>query len=906
MTEHDTQNRSPETAAADRPQSPEPARKQPGILAEIKLDRPPFSGGRGCFFEDAALSSARKLISSGGVQIESINLQGCFAGVFGSVRSEEGEEQAVSLLVQKTIQGQWLIDGKAGAARAQTKEVTAVLIAALIDVGVHPPIECLPSDEPRPADEASPCVETPAAPYNFEDDLRPYINLFCEDVRAGILHWDESELRNILESLILMRIDSPSDELLGVLRGMGIKQVAEIYPCDEIQPEFLDCYAYTGARRATQELFWADFLANRRRELEALDCDIDIDDGLNLNVIDAEEWYGEIKTDGDPEEATDWFSFECGIKVDGQRVNIIPGIAKYLEGKPTGFSLTEFEKLDADAKVPVLVDTGRYVAIPAHKLKNILGILTELFDRTPLTVDEQLMVHPVRAAQLTTYEGEDKIVSKAPKKLLKLAEDIETLKPKVDVDAPEEFQATLRPYQQDGFEWLQFLREQGVGGILADDMGLGKTMQTLCHLHAEKLSGRADLPSLVLAPKSVVPGWAKEAKKFAPNMRVLTLQGADRKKYYSVLNHADLVVTSYPVLLRDAEELLNQPFHYVVLDEAHTIKNSRSSITRTAYRIDARHRLCLSGTPIENHLGEMWSQFHFLMPGFLGSEEAFSRCFRNPIEKYRDENRRKRLAERVAPFMLRRVKSLVAKDLPEKTEIIKKVELNDQQIEIYEAVRASLQKEVREEIARHGVEASQLLVLEALMKLRQVCCHPRLVMLPTAQKAETCAKFEMMMEWLPDMVKEGRRILIFSQFTRMLDIMEERLDKLGLKYQTLTGQSKDRGDMVDTFQAGKVPIFLISLRAGGTGITLTKADTVIHYDPWWNPALESQATDRAYRIGQQNPVFVYKLISEGTIEDKILMLQEKKRALFEGILEGTPQKLAFSEKELNNLLAPIG
>ncbi|MDF1811003.1 MAG: DEAD/DEAH box helicase, partial [Verrucomicrobiales bacterium] len=565
-----------------------------------------------------------------------------------------------------------------------------------------------------------------------------------------------------------------------------------------------------------------------------------------------------------------------------------------------------FDQLPEDARVPLMMEEGKFIAVPAKKLHTILGILTELFDRTPLTDDDKIKIHPVRAAQITAMDGEEKIVSKAPEKLKKLGQDFEELCPKADPQAPKDFQATLRPYQKDGFEWLQFLREQGVGGILADDMGLGKTIQTLCHLHYEKISGRADLPTLILAPKSVVPGWAKEAKKFAPSLTVMTLQGPDRKKYYPMMGHADLVVTSYPVLLRDAEEILLQPFHYVVLDEAHTIKNSASQITRVAYRIDARHRLCLSGTPIENHLGELWSQFHFLMPGFLGSEEAFCRCFRNPIEKYRDESRRKRLAERVAPLMLRRTKTLVATDLPEKTEIIKKVELNDQQIEIYEAVRASLQNEVREEIARHGVEGSQLLVLEALMKLRQVCCHPKLVLLPTAQKADTCAKFEMMMEWLPDMVREGRRILIFSQFTRMLDIMEKRLDKMGLKYQTLTGQSKDRGGMVDTFQSGQVPIFLISLRAGGTGITLTKADTVIHYDPWWNPALESQATDRAYRIGQQNPVFVYKLISEGTIEDKILMLQEKKRALYEGIFENTPQKLSFSEKELDNLLAPIG
>lgn len=829
------------------------------------------------------------MVGSDLVKVESINLQGSFAGIFGLVQVPGSDSpDKISLLLQKTIDGEWLLDGKSGAARTGKRSVSvaALLLGALAEQG---------RDVSFSQDE-SPEEDAPD---------KPKFKIFSEDVRAGILHWDESELRTVLENLTLVEITHPTDEILRKIKGMGIKKVAETYPCDEIMPGYHECFAYTGVRRSTQELFWADFLANRRREIEELGCEIEIAPSIAIDVVEPSDWYGKIKQDARPEEAVDWFSFECGIKIEGESVNIIPSLVKYLESKPRGFSLTEFDKLPEDAKVPLHMDAGRYLAIPARKLRNILGILTELFDRTPLTSEETIQVHPIRAAQLTKLEGEDELVSEAPESLRKMAEDFESLKPKTNPETPKDFQATLRPYQQDGFEWLQFLREQGVGGILADDMGLGKTIQTLCHLHAEKVSGRANLPTLILAPKSVVPGWAKEAKKFAPCLNVLTLQGPDRKKYYPVMGYSDLVVTSYPVLLRDAEELLLQSFHYVVLDEAHTIKNSASQITKVAYRIDARHRLCLSGTPIENHLGELWSQFHFLMPGFLGSEEAFSRCFRMPIEKYRDEARRKRLAERVAPLMLRRTKTLVATDLPEKTEIIQKVELSEQQIEIYEAVRASLQKEVKDEIARHGVEGSQLLVLEALMKLRQVCCHPKLVLLPTAQKAESCAKFEMMMEWLPDMVREGRRILIFSQFTRMLTIIEQALDKLGLHYQTLTGQSKDRGDMVDRFQSGEVPIFLISLRAGGTGITLTKADTVIHYDPWWNPALESQATDRAYRIGQQNPVFVYKLISEGTIEDKILMLQEKKRALFNGILEGTPQKLSFSEKELDNLLAPI-
>jgi SNF2 family DNA or RNA helicase len=255
--------------------------------------------------------------------------------------------------------------------------------------------------------------------------------------------------------------------------------------------------------------------------------------------------------------------------------------------------------------------------------------------------------------------------------------------------------------------------------------------------------------------------------------------------------------------------------------------------------------------------------------------------------------------------MLRRTKSLVATDLPPKTEIVRTVELWPKQVELYEAVRAAVSREVHEEIERFGLEKTKLLVLDALMKLRQVCNHPRLLKLPSAQRAKSSAKMDLLMEWLPLMLEEGRRILIFSQFTGMIDLIEEALRKEGIRFLTLTGQSKDRGKLCDDFQSGKAPVFLISLRAGGTGLNLTLADTVIHFDPWWNPALEAQATDRAYRIGQQNPVFVYKLITAGTIEEKILLLQQKKRALFEGILEGAPQKLSFSEDELGDLLSPV-
>lgn len=846
-------------------------------MAEIDLAASPFAGE---IFSRDALESGLGYLDAGMVRVVAANVQGDFAGIFGEVGGDRkvGKEE-VSLVIHRSG-GSWKVDGRSGNRGGSNDALVAALLMAAMrergaarkdDFGIGRAVLC--------------------------------VDLLSADVRAGILHWDDSEARGVLEAMPLARFSGADPRVETRLREMGLKRLVEMYPWDEIDAEFRQCYGYHAVRRGMQEVFWTDFLANRRGELEALGCVVKVDAGFGFQVVEPLEFYGEFREQEDKE---DWFGFEYGVELGGEKLNLLPSLVRYLESRPAGTTLSTIANWPSRRKIPIeTAEKGKYIAIPAGKLHSILAIVSELFDRDSVSRDGTLQLHKVRAAQVLAGDEGERLVEHAPERLESFAGDIESLKPKVAADAPTDFLATLRPYQQDGFEWLQFLREQGLGGILADDMGLGKTVQTLCHLHAEKAAGRADLPSLILAPKSVVPNWEKEAKKFAPSLKVLALQGANRKKYYSVLRHCDLVVTSYPVLLRDAEELLNQPFHFVVLDEAHTIKNTTSQVTKVAYRIDARHRLCLSGTPIENHLGELWSLFHFLMPGYLGSEESFNRCFRAPIEKDRDEGLRKRLAARVAPLMLRRTKSLVAKDLPPKTEIVRTLDLLPKQVELYEAVRAAVSREVHEEIERLGVEKSRLLVLEALMKLRQVCNHPRLLNLPSAQKTKGSAKMDLFLEMVPSMVEAGRRILVFSQFTGMIEILEEALRKEGIRFLTLTGQSKDRGQLCDDFQAGKAPVFLISLRAGGTGLNLTAADTVIHFDPWWNPALEAQATDRAYRIGQKNPVFVYKLITSGTIEEKILMLQQKKRALFEGILEGTPQKLAFSEDELDDLLAPM-
>ena len=454
-----------------------------------------------------------------------------------------------------------------------------------------------------------------------------------------------------------------------------------------------------------------------------------------------------------------------------------------------------------------------------------------------------------------------------------------------EVTPPPSFTAELRPYQQYGLDWLQHLRANAMAGILADDMGLGKTAQTLAHIAVEDASGRLDCPVLIVVPTSLVANWVSEAAKFVPALRLVVLHGLDRhQRRRNEVYSAQLVVTTYTVLARDIEAMRNIDWHLVVLDEAQAVKNPDTNVSRAVRQLRARHRLCLSGTPVENNLGEIWSQFAFLMPGLLGDRRRFGKRFRTPIERNGDIARRALLGRRLKPFVLRRTKSEVATDLPPKTEIIRRVELEIDQRDLYETIRLSMHEKLRHEIELHSLERNRILVLDALLKLRQVCCDPRLVKLAAARAASeatpgTSSKLVVLMNMLRELAGEGRRALVFSQFTSMLDLIKPELDRAGIGFVELTGATGDRASPVNRFQSGAVPVFLVSLKAGGRGLNLTAADTVIHYDPWWNPAVENQATDRAFRIGQDKPVFVYKLIAAGTVEERILELQAKKGRL---------------------------
>ncbi len=448
---------------------------------------------------------------------------------------------------------------------------------------------------------------------------------------------------------------------------------------------------------------------------------------------------------------------------------------------------------------------------------------------------------------------------------------------------PKTLTAELRDYQQHGYQWLCFLRDAAFHGILADDMGLGKTIQTLSFLLAEKEAGNAEHPSLVVCPTSVASNWVAEAARFTPELKVLKLTGPNRGKLYDKVKKHDVVVTTFALLRLDLNRLSRRSWHAVVLDEAQNIKNPESQTAKAAKRLPARHRLALTGTPLENNLLELWSIFDFLMPGFLDTQQNFKA--RYVIHGAETPEGVEGLRVKIAPFLLRRVKDDVAQELPPKTEQVLQVPLAPSQQELYDKVRAMAKKRVMDAIQSKGLKGSTVTILDALLKLRQVACHPDLVKLDEARDYHDSAKHDLLHELLEEAVAEGHRALIFSQFTGHLKILRQWLDEVGIDYLYLDGRTRKRQALVDRFNRDDgPPLFLISLKAGGTGLNLATADYVIHMDPWWNPAVEAQATDRAHRIGQTKPVFVYKLIAEGTVEEKILELQERKRELFDAVV----------------------
>jgi superfamily II DNA or RNA helicase len=658
---------------------------------------------------------------------------------------------------------------------------------------------------------------------------------------------------------------------------------------------------------------WLSFMMGGVPALRALGWDVVVDDGFPYRIVTASQWYGDL---GPDQRQSAWFNLRLGVMVEGKPVNLLPALTRHLQSSLDG---------DADADGCrigdywlVRLDDGRYLPIEVERIRRIANTLVELLDRDGLN-DEQALSLPRsqggRLAQLTV-DLNGPVLSSQDSSLAALIEDLRTFSGIQALPAPQSFRGTLRHYQQEGLGWLQFLRRFRLGGILADDMGLGKTVQTIAHIALEVESGRLRKPVLIVAPVSALGNWKQELTRFAPELSVHTWHGAQRRKSLSRLNGIQVIITAYPLLLIDSEILLARDFGLVILDEAQMIKNPASKVSQMARALRADGRLCLSGTPVENHLGELWSLFDFLQPGLLGDERHFQRQYRTPIERNGDRTRAEALSARLAPFLLRRTKDLVAKELPPKVEIIESITLDEKQRDFYDGVRLAMHQRIQEVVRQQGLARSQITILDALLKLRQVCCDPRLVRMngagadgsPAALPANAVppsAKLEWLSTVLPELVAEGRRILLFSQFTSMLRLIESVVSELAIPYCLLTGETQDRTAVVQRFQSGEVPLFLISLKAGGTALNLTAADTVIHYDPWWNPAVEAQATDRAHRIGQTKSVFVYKLIAQDTVEERMMQLQADKRVLADRLYtQKSASPTALGAEDLEMLFAP--
>jgi len=665
---------------------------------------------------------------------------------------------------------------------------------------------------------------------------------------------------------------------------------------------------------------WHDFQFDSIPQLQAEGWQFQFADSFHMQIEEADEWYGELEEKDNKE----WFEISLGIELNGQTINLLPSLVELLAQENDPAQMRERILLREHIILPVSEDENnpRWVKLPSARIMGIFDILVELYDKHALNDSGNLEFSKHQGLQLRELLNDPQLKWKGAEQLQALSKKIENFKGIESIVPPEGLQTELRDYQQQGLNWLQFMRDYQFNGILADDMGLGKTVQALAHLLYEKYREKdsdvqPEPPSLVVAPTSLMGNWKREAKRFAPELKILLLHGPDRKALFSEIEKYDVILTTYALMLRDKAFHSEQHYNFVILDESQNIKNARSKTSQVIFKLKAKYRLCMTGTPMENHLGELWSLFHFLMPGFLGTQDRFNRLFRSPIEKQGDYDRQQQLHNRIKPFMLRRTKEMVATELPEKTEMIRTIPLSGKQRDLYETVRLAMDEKVREEISKKGLARSQIMILDALLKLRQTCCDPRLLSLSSAKEVHESAKLDMLMEMVPEMVEEGRKIIIFSQFVKMLGFIEEELQSNKITYSKLTGQTKNRDDVIMDFQEGDAQVFLISLKAGGVGLNLTAADTVIHYDPWWNPAVERQATDRAYRIGQDKPVFVYKLLTEETVEEKILQMQNAKQQLADALYQdkksddsgkNIPAKKGpqFSQEELMDLLNPLG
>ena len=571
------------------------------------------------------------------------------------------------------------------------------------------------------------------------------------------------------------------------------------------------------------------------------------------NVDERKYFIGESQLDIEVRESIDWFDIHAIIKFGDYEI-----------------PFDELRQMMKGNQREITLPNSEIAIIPDAWFVNYSELFA--FMENGEVTDQSMRLKKHHVALIQDLENGNLAQVTMDRKLQKL-KDFETIE---DFPISKQFVGKLRPYQQAGYNWMQFLSSYKFGGCLADDMGLGKTVQTLALLQAEKDKGATNA-TLLIMPTSLVYNWEIEAKKFTPKLKVLVYTGTDRKKDVESFQNYDIVITSYGIIRLDIEILQEYHFHYVILDESQAIKNPGSNIAKSVRKLKSQFRLILTGTPLENSTLDLWSQMSFVNPGLLGTENFFKKEYQYPIEKKQDLHKIKRLNTIIKPFLLRRKKSQVAKDLPEKVGNITYCSMSPEQEEKYEEVKSHFRNQILENIEKKGRNKSQFLLLQGLTQLRQIANHPKMV---DQEYSELSGKLEDIKHMIKSALAENHKILIFSQFVKHLDIVREYLNEQHLQYSYLDGSTRDRQNQVNRFQNDdSIRLFLISLKAGGLGLNLTKADYVFLLDPWWNPAVEAQAVDRAHRIGQKNTVFTYKFITRNTVEEKILSLQKNKLKL---------------------------
>lgn len=830
-------------------------------------------------------------------------------GCVGQIVLETSPSLSATLLKAPSLSG------------AETALVAKRLRAMTASSGVALPIpEQVPSVEWHRVDPI-PCLHLTSAPqeayYYYES--HPRLSKAC--VRLSFLYHDWEIHQPHDEAVMYRHIET---KLHGLERDLAAEEKA-LQALVALGLRAYPSYYQRGAAHAwclhhENQDFWGKFVTKHLPSLEQQGWKISTEPDFPVQIHEARWFDVELNESSQP----GWFDVALDVEIDGRRVALAGLLAEAIYRYGKGI----FESIEADDGEEVVLipwqpansekatgakgknqnkEKAHLWPFPKKRLAPLLQVLRDWLDTFTLGKPKtapRIFRFDLRQIYALDQAG---ILGRSVPQIRKAAQGLSRSTGVPMVAVPVGLKAKMRPYQVEGLSWLSFLAEHELNGLLADDMGLGKTLQTIAFICREYEAGRLTRPALVVAPTSLMRNWKDEIQRYAPSLSVLALHGSQRQRQFGSISQYAVVLTSYALVHRDIQTLSEQPWHLIVLDESQRIKNARSLATQGLKTLNARHRFCLSGTPVENHLGELWTQFDFLLPDLLGTSDEFRDKFRTPVEKHGDARRAQQLAERIRPFMLRRTKEQVAKELPSKTETIVKIELEGKQRDLYETVRSTMDGKLRHIIREQGFARSQIMVLEALLKLRQVCSDPRLLKGTTSTSMATLgsAKGSMLVDMLQQLIEEGRRILVFSSFAEMLKLIDVELTRQKISHHLLIGESTDRAEQVQAFQTGTADVFLISLKAGGVGLNLTAADTVILYDPWWNPAAEQQAIDRVHRIGQDKPVFIYKLIAAGTIEERILTMQAKKLHLADQILAGAVADLGLTEEDFEELLKPL-